>query len=286
MEQPNARGRNNFVVGFFVFVSLLVLAGFVVFMGGSSPFSRDVKVKAFFRDVRGLNVGAPVFYSGIQVGRVSGYQFPTPEEAAVPGQEAGVFVQLSLFREHKTRVRADSVATITTQGVLGDKVIVFIPGQDTKAVTPGATVQSEQPKELGDYFKKGGAIVEDLSGVAHNLNEILAAVNNSGRLERILVNFEKASIGLAATAKTVDGISKDDLPAVMASVRKILTKIERGDGTLGALINDPSLHEDLRLLVGGAQRSKMVRFLIRQAISSGEAGSVPPPTKAPPQKSH
>jgi phospholipid/cholesterol/gamma-HCH transport system substrate-binding protein len=43
----------------------------------------------------------------------------------------------------------------------------------------------------------------------------------------------------------------------------ILQKIDRGDGTLGLLVNDPTLYEDLKLLLGGAQRSLLVRSLLR-----------------------
>jgi phospholipid/cholesterol/gamma-HCH transport system substrate-binding protein len=43
----------------------------------------------------------------------------------------------------------------------------------------------------------------------------------------------------------------------------ILARIDRGEGTLGMLIADPTLYEDLKQLVGGAQRSLVVRSLIR-----------------------
>jgi phospholipid/cholesterol/gamma-HCH transport system substrate-binding protein len=50
-----------------------------------------------------------------------------------------------------------------------------------------------------------------------------------------------------------------------ASLGSVLEKIDRGEGTLGLLVNDPTLYEDLKLLVGGAQRSLVVRSLIRMS---------------------
>jgi phospholipid/cholesterol/gamma-HCH transport system substrate-binding protein len=47
-----------------------------------------------------------------------------------------------------------------------------------------------------------------------------------------------------------------------ARMNSILAKIDRGDGTLGMIVNDPTLYEDLKLLVGGANRSRVVRTLI------------------------
>jgi phospholipid/cholesterol/gamma-HCH transport system substrate-binding protein len=53
-----------------------------------------------------------------------------------------------------------------------------------------------------------------------------------------------------------------------ANLNVVLEKVNRGEGTLGLLLNDPTLYEDLKLLVGGAQRSRVVRSLIR--LSSEE----------------
>jgi len=55
-----------------------------------------------------------------------------------------------------------------------------------------------------------------------------------------------------------------------ARLNSILGKVDRGEGSLGLLLNDPTLYEDLKILVGGAQRSTVVRSLIRMAIDAGE----------------
>jgi phospholipid/cholesterol/gamma-HCH transport system substrate-binding protein len=62
----------------------------------------------------------------------------------------------------------------------------------------------------------------------------------------------------------------DDLAATMASLRSTSEAIDAGEGTLGMLANDPSLYEDLRALVGGAQRNKLLRSYIRRTIQRGE----------------
>ena len=54
-----------------------------------------------------------------------------------------------------------------------------------------------------------------------------------------------------------------------ARLNSILSKIDDGEGSLGMLLNDPTLYEDLKVLVGGAQRSAVVRSLIRFAVDSG-----------------
>ena len=53
-------------------------------------------------------------------------------------------------------------------------------------------------------------------------------------------------------------------------LNSILGKIDAGDGTLGLLVNDPSLYEDLTTLLGGAQRSLVIRSMVRMAVDSAD----------------
>jgi len=50
-------------------------------------------------------------------------------------------------------------------------------------------------------------------------------------------------------------------------LNSILDKIDRGDGTLGLLLNDPTLYEELKILVGGANRNTIVRSLIEMVTT-------------------
>jgi phospholipid/cholesterol/gamma-HCH transport system substrate-binding protein len=47
-----------------------------------------------------------------------------------------------------------------------------------------------------------------------------------------------------------------------ARLNNILAKVDAGQGSLGLMVNDPTLYEDLKLLVGGANRSRLVRTLV------------------------
>lgn len=70
-----------------------------------------------------------------------------------------------------------------------------------------------------------------------------------------------------------DAADQDVLSQVLeaaARLNSILGKIDRGEGTLGLLLNDPTLYEELKLLVGGAGRSTVVRTLIDLVTSDGE----------------
>jgi len=264
MERPNSKGANNFVVGMFVFVSLLVVAGFIVFMGGSSVFQGEYKLKVRLEDARGLNIGAPVFLSGLLIGRVATKDLPNDSPN-------GIDVTVTVSKDYKERIRSDSEATTSTTGMLGDQVIVISPGTDAfPELQPGDYVKTKIVKKLEDYLADGGNAVENLNKAAFHLSKLLEGLTTTNRLDNILKNIEVLSGNMS---QQLSGSKKDNLGPALVHLESILKKIDKGDGTLGALVNDPTLHEDLRILLGGAKRSKILRYLVREAISKSEVDS-------------
>jgi phospholipid/cholesterol/gamma-HCH transport system substrate-binding protein len=67
-----------------------------------------------------------------------------------------------------------------------------------------------------------------------------------------------------------------DLRQAMADLRAVTGRIEGGEGTLGGLLQDPTVYENLAAFLEGAQRSLLLRALIRAAIGRGTAGVAPP----------
>jgi phospholipid/cholesterol/gamma-HCH transport system substrate-binding protein len=65
------------------------------------------------------------------------------------------------------------------------------------------------------------------------------------------------------------GEALGDLRAAMASLRDITARIEAGEGTIGGLVQDPTIYENLAAFLEGAQRSVLLRALIRAAIGQG-----------------
>ena len=61
----------------------------------------------------------------------------------------------------------------------------------------------------------------------------------------------------------------DDLQAAMANVNGVTAAVNGGEGTLGLLVRDPQLYEDMRVLMGGAQRNALLRAYIRSTVARG-----------------
>jgi phospholipid/cholesterol/gamma-HCH transport system substrate-binding protein len=101
-----------------------------------------------------------------------------------------------------------------------------------------------------DEYKGKGveSISRSLATIDSVLNEI---AHGRGLAHKVIYEDEKQ----------IDPLAKAD--AAAAHLESILAKIDRGEGTLGLLVSDPSLYNDLKTLLGGANRSALVRSLIR-----------------------
>jgi phospholipid/cholesterol/gamma-HCH transport system substrate-binding protein len=106
------------------------------------------------------------------------------------------------------------------------------------------------------HFNKGG----DFEALIHNLN--LLSVNLVS-----ITNDIKQQKGMLH--EMIYGTSGVKLSAATDNLKEILRKVNEGEGSLGALINDPTVYEDVKSLLGGAKRSNILKYFMRSFIDSG-----------------
>lgn len=251
-----------------IFVGMMVTVGFLVFMfilfnigGGGGLFSSHYRLFGRFKEVKGLHAGSEVSLSGLRAGVVK--QITISADATKE-----LIVELSILKQFRDRIRQDSVASIKTQGVLGDKYIeISIGSPDSKELAQGEFMTTAEPEDL---FSKGGDLVE---GVKRYFDK-------GGDMESLLKNLNTVAANLAALTtdlrkgkglyyELVNGTSGAKVSQATGSLAGILRKVEAGEGTLGALINDPTVYEDLKAMLGGAKRSNILKYFMRSFIESG-----------------
>ncbi|MDP6980591.1 MAG: MlaD family protein [Myxococcota bacterium] len=103
-------------------------------------------------------------------------------------------------------------------------------------------------------------IYGDPNGDGADLNDAIASI--SGILDQV-ENGEGLLHALIYDADT--GKLSDDAISAVAHLNEILARIDNADGTLGLLVSDPKLYEDMTILLGGAQRSTLLRTLVKLA---------------------
>lgn len=257
--------ENEVKVGFFVSIGLgLLLLSLLIIGGESSIFSRYNRYSTHFPAVDGLVSGSKVMLAGIQIGTVEGVSLDTGRQ--------DVKVELKILTRYKNAIREDVFAEIATQGVLGDKYLTLLPGKpDAPVLKTGGELPGKASQNLTEFISKSDQLLFQLNSIAKNLDTMLKGFNSGNRSEMF---FE----GLARSAKNLSEVSQNlskefDQMQLKSSIRhlnSILEKIDRGSGTIGALVNDPALYDEAKSLVGGANRNRVVRNLVRKTIKEHE----------------
>jgi phospholipid/cholesterol/gamma-HCH transport system substrate-binding protein len=121
----------EFLVGIFVLIGLAAVAYLTVKLGAGSMLSGDTYlIEARFTNAGGLNSGCDVLVAGVPIGRVESIRIEPNEYTAI----ATLRVMKGL------NLPTDSMASIKTTGLIGDKYIALAPGADETFLKPGARI--------------------------------------------------------------------------------------------------------------------------------------------------
>lgn len=266
-----AERRQKIQVGIFMTVGLAAVLISIMLLGGDGRlFKSNATLYAKLPQVQGLAKGSVVSIAGLNAGNVSAINF-------APGENA-LIVEMKVGEEYLDRIPKDSLVEVRTQGALGDKFVYIIPGDlsGPKAANQDS-LQPNMSSDLMGVISERGGEAGRVFDILKELNIMLATLNGEGRLERILANVQESSLQIKNLSQETRDLIKDlraDNPAkikeAVSHLNSILAKIDRGDGSLGALINDPSLHQQLKSILGENPRRQYLQSVIRSTIEKSE----------------
>jgi phospholipid/cholesterol/gamma-HCH transport system substrate-binding protein len=228
-----------------------------------------VNFKVKLEQVQGLFEGSIVSLSGLTVGNVKRIEFDPYEQHVV--------VILAVDKDYAHRITEGSMASMQTQGALGDKYVYIKPGAvKAPPMASNSYIESETETDIIDLIKKRGPDFTHFMDAAKQLNILLTAMNEGKLVSHLSESSGELKLLLAETRQMIRdarGGKEDEskLRQSVAHLSSILKKIDNGQGSLGALINDPSLHNKVLGLVGESPRNKFLKPLLRESIQPGES---------------
>ena len=131
-------------VGAFVLAGIACLVYLAINLGETELFSRGYRVSAEFDNISGLKVGAAVEVAGVDVGRV--------EQISIsPGNRARLLLKIT----PDLVLKDDTIASIRTKGIIGDKFVKLSMGNSDKVILPGGRIHdTESAVELEELIAK------------------------------------------------------------------------------------------------------------------------------------
>jgi phospholipid/cholesterol/gamma-HCH transport system substrate-binding protein len=150
-------------------------------------------------------------------------------------------------------------------------LLVHLDGASTRldailADTQDFTAHLRQGPGIAHALVYDGEISKNAAGTMAELHEDLRAIREGNGLAHALLYGDGSSQHVMGNLSAMS----DDLRAIVGDVRQ-------GKGTLGALLVDPTVYEDLRSVIGNVERNDVLRALVRYSIKADEERRAPRP---------
>lgn len=283
MRDAGVRDRHGaeLQVGALVIVSLLILFGGVLWISGVSIGGDALTVHARSQDAARVRAGDVVLYRGVRLGSVDRVRIV----------DGGVVLTLSLDGDRARDLPADSRAVLQPGGFLGTQQVRLVAGDARPTLRSGDTISAAPAPELtqvaSDLSSRASGVLErtrsllsettvtsversteSFAATMQQLRELVREEQGSvqrmiAHLDSVTARLERAS-GDSALARTVASLdtlasrledTSGELEESSSSLSSILAKMDRGEGSLGKLVNDDRLYERARDAVRNLQRA-------------------------------
>lgn len=264
--------KQEVTVGALVLVGFVVFAGFMFWLTGRSFVSKAVAVNVVFKNVSGLKEGDPVRVSGVKKGRVGTVRLRGVGRVAVV-----------LSIDPEVRPRKDARATVAAADFLGAKYVDYDPGLSDTLLGRDEAIRGLTEEQFADVAQGAAKSAQELiSNVNKGLNpgELASDIHNTlmatqrgmnaltqlangpavqqtqatlKSLEAVMARLDT----LLGNANVVNGGKRLDtlstnltqltgrLADATGSLKTLLDKMGRGEGTLGKMASDTMLYNNL-----------------------------------------
>jgi len=257
-------------------VGALVLVGVAVFLvgmfwlTGQSLRTSGISVDIMFESVAGLKQGDPVLVSGVKKGRVARVNLERVKS-----------VRVTLELSKDVRPHIDASAAVASMDLFGAKFIDYNPGSREELLPPGRAITGSNQPDITDVAQGVATRANELLANASNIvserlgedihNTLVVTQRAMATLasapegpfikqttrtleatERVMARVD-SMLG-SGTGRNIDSISTNlarltnHLSRTTASLDTLLSRINRGEGTLGRIAADTTMYHDLHAL--------------------------------------
>ena len=237
--------RTEVAVGLFVVIGFLILSLFVFFISGIYFFRPGYRLRAVFDYVGIINQGAPVRFSGVIVGEVS-------KVTIVPAKSENekARVEVTFFVEKGVMIRESDEISIQGNHIMSEPHIAITPRSGTgRLLKEGDLVEGVSPISTDDLIKQGESITKRLNAILEAIGGPLDDPEAQKTLRNSLENMNQ----ILASMKTIVSGQENEFRTMVINLNRfstqmdqLLTRVNQGQGTLGKLVTDDEVYNDLR----------------------------------------
>jgi len=191
-------------LGMFTVLALVIAVSAIYYVGKQkNKFGSVVHISALFNSVSGLKIGSNVRMGGIDIGTVDDIGFVT---------DTSVQVQMIIRNKVQKFIKKDAIASIGSEGLMGDKVVTITPGTTGQEPVVDGTVLATHPSieteaimaSLKISADNAAVITSNLADISNRitkgkgaLGKLLNDTSLSSNISSTMKNLKKSSEGLS-----------------------------------------------------------------------------------------
>jgi len=232
------RSINKVKLGFFVLTGTLLLILGLYYIGSKkNMFNSTITVSANFNNVEGLVSGNNVRFNGIDIGTVS-------KVYAI--SDSIIKVEFTIDKKVTEYITKNAVASIGTDGLLGNKLINIFPGKEkehAELLQEGSVIKTVNPIQMNTALRTLSDTNDNLKEISENIRSISQKFNKNNTLWQLLTdtvlmeNLKNTLVHIQLTSANTAIITGD--------LSKMVQGVKSGKGTVGALLTDTSIYHKL-----------------------------------------
>lgn len=205
---------------FFVLGLALAWITFESLSGGQVFKAKGYTLVAPFDNLKGLKTGDEVLMAGVKIGTVTTTRLGNQRVEAV------------IKVDPKVRIPNDAIASVETSSLLGSQHLAVSFGKSPVALAHGEEIRTRNTVDMNEVIAQLGSLGSKLEEVANGVSQALGSGTQGG----------------GSLFTKLDHLVTDNGPKLteaIANLQSITAKLKDGEGTLGRLVNDAKLHDEL-----------------------------------------
>lgn len=239
------RTSRNVRLGIFVLGGLTFLVLLLYMIGKNRDlFGNTYVLKARFNNAKGLVEGNNVRYAGIDVGTVRNVDFLS---------DTVIEVTMIIQEKMKKIIRKNSICWISTEGIVGNKVVhIEASGEPSELAREGDLLLTQKGVDTDYMMEVLSETNIEVAGLVQDLKATVERINNSTALWSLL-NDEAIPKDLKASLAHIRRAA-GNANNVVSEMDVIVSDVQSGKGTIGALLTDTTLMAEIKNAVEGIRQ--------------------------------
>ena len=239
----NQENKRSILVGLFVLIGIIILVLGIMTLGGQQKkFVKAIHVTAVFDDIGGLQPGNNIWFSGVKIGTVRKINF---------FGDSQVEVEMNVEEKVVEFIRKNSKATISSDGLIGNKIIVIYGGTtDYPSVEEGDRLETVMPLDTDKMMETLQENNKNLVDITNDLKVLTGKIAAGEGIVGAVMTDSTLGVNFRTILSNLERASTNS-NNMLADLADFSNKLNQ-EGTLANdLVTDTSIVPDLKATLEG-----------------------------------